>query len=389
MGANSKIEWTDHTFNPWIGCSKVHAGCAHCYAESLAKRTGKAIWGPEGTRVKTSEANWRLPLKWNREAERDGQRRRVFCASLADVFEDWDGAIQHHDGGKLWMAPEEPGRYVRWRDPTLMLDSERQNILEGRFRSATMADLRADLFSLIDATPHLDWLLLTKRPENVRRLWSMNYHCPADQAIWFMPNVWLGTSVSDQATADRMIPELLRCHALCPVLFLSIEPLLGPIDLKLECEGCALCWASKDGNTKVGKCFENGRAIDWVIVGGESGPGARPMHADWARSIRDQCQLAGVPFFFKQWGEWSPGEGLLADERAKTRQGFVCPEGCFSESVTHDALLTLSRLCRASRLDGPCTPMAIYRLGKKQAGRLLDGREWNEFPAAAAAQISS
>lgn len=241
MGQNSAIEWTDHTFNPWMGCAKVSDGCKHCYAETMMdKRWGKVEWGPQGTRVRTSAANWNQPLKWNREAEAAGVRRRVFCASLADVFEDRPAL-------HLW---------------------------------------RTDLFKLIDATPHLDWLLLTKRPENVVKM-----------VLWDAPgckpsgNVWFGTSVENQVTADERIPHLLRIPA--AVRFLSVEPLLGKIEFSNVTK-------RSDAVFQLGKKAMDG--IHWVIVGGESGPKARPMHPDWARSIRDQCLAAGVPFFFKQTG---------------------------------------------------------------------------------------
>lgn len=233
---NSAIEWTDHTFNPWVGCTKVSDGCKHCYAEALMdKRFGRVEWGVNGTRKRTSAANWREPLKWNRDAQAAGIRQRVFCASLADVFED---------------RPE-------------------------------LAEWRSDLFDLIYSTPHLDWLLLTKRPENVLDMVPANWHA------WLPANVWIGTSIENQAAADERIPHLLRIPA--SVRFLSMEPLLGPVDL--------------DHVVSPGS-LETLRGVQWVIVGGESGTKARPMHPDWVRSIRDQCQADGVPFFFKQWGEY-------------------------------------------------------------------------------------
>jgi protein gp37 len=220
MGANSKIEWTDHTFNTHIGCAKVHEGCAHCYAEAFSKRTGNVKWGPEGTRVKTSAAYWRQPLKWNRLAEAAGERRRVFCASLADVFEDYRLPILDHYGRQVFL---EGKTYDARNLYGLGIDGGRQ---------ATLDDLRRDLFALIDATPWLDWLLLTKRPENVRRMWDYSRKLKngrvsqneGDNIDVFRPNVWLGTSVSDQETTDRMVPELLRCRDLVPVLFVSAEP---------------------------------------------------------------------------------------------------------------------------------------------------------------------
>src|SRR5437764_65612 len=161
MGANSGIQWTDHTFNPWIGCTKVSPGCDHCYAEAWAKRYGTATWGSGQPRKPTSESNWNLPRKWNRQAEAEGRRYRVFCASLADVFDN--------------EVPEE------WRHR---------------------------LFQLIKKTPHLDWLLLTKRIGNADDM------LPTDHLLcapW--PNIWLGASIVNQTEADRDIPKLLTTPA--------------------------------------------------------------------------------------------------------------------------------------------------------------------------------
>ncbi|MBY0430173.1 MAG: phage Gp37/Gp68 family protein, partial [Rhodospirillales bacterium] len=236
MAENSKIEWTDHTFNPWVGCIKVSEGCVNCYAEGWAKRSGLVEWGPKGERRRTSPANWRKPYKWDRDSA--SSCVKVFCASLADVFEN------------------HPSIDPQWR---------------------------ADLWTLISSTPHLLWLLLTKRPENIVRFlpegWMMGY-----------PNVWLGTTVENQEQAEARIPHLLATPA--ARRFVSCEPLLGPLTLPLLHPPHA--------------------RLDWVIVGGESGPKARPMHPDWARSLRDQCADAGVPFLFKQWGEWLPGTQYTA-----------------------------------------------------------------------------
>jgi protein gp37 len=336
MGENSAIEWTHHTFNPWIGCTKVADGCTHCYAESFANRYGKAKWGPIGTRVKTSEANWRKPVKWNREAEAASERRRVFCASLADVFEDWDGPILHSSGE---------------REPRTLA------VKESEVEWYTIDLLRRDLFKLIDATPWLDWLLLTKRPENIRRMWPIKYDQSEAKAICSTPegyahpyyrgNVWLLTSIATQADAYKNVPELLKCRELVPVLGLSAEPLLGALNIKqffFRCTGC--------GSEP---CECNGLTIDWIIVGGESGPHARPMHPDWAHSIRDQCSAAGVPFFFKQWGEWAPLE-VCAEPAAKWTPCGVDKTHLFDD-----------REC-------------VFRIGKKAAGRMLDGKLHDEYP---------
>jgi protein gp37 len=368
VAANSKIEWTHHTFNPWRGCTKVHAGCAHCYAERDAKRfpANRGIWGPNGTRVKASEAMWREPLKWNREAEKAGERRRVFCASLADVFEDWGESIVDQHGDVIcrpYLERENTAEFWTSTSPEL-LKTDPQG-----WSPITMHDLRRELFALIAATPWLDWLLLTKRPENVERMWPVDFidtgdDCADEEERQFFAegsvlkhfrNVWLGTSISDQATADEWGPRLNKLAYLCPVRFLSIEPLIGPVTIPPQC-----LWA--------------GSGVQWVIVGGESGSQARPMHPDWVRSLRNQCQAAGVAFFFKQWGEWLPfnsGEfsGIPSWMKDNTPVCLVKPDGRFIRPYCFN--------------DAPGHEMA--RVGKKAAGRLLDGRTWDEFPQTEAA----
>jgi protein gp37 len=231
---NSSINWTHHTFNPWQGCSKVSTGCTHCYAESLSNRWGKDIWGPGKARQRTSLAYWKQPIAWNKEASASGERKRVFCASMADVF---DEAVPN-----LW---------------------------------------RFDLFDLIEKTPHLDWLLLTKRPENI-----------SSSGLPYLENVWLGTSVENQKTANERIPALTSVRAV--VHFLSCEPLLEAIDLEYPesvwPDGPARCCDGRD-------CGCMGMPIDpplmydveWIIIGGESGPCCRPMNPEWASEILGQC----------------------------------------------------------------------------------------------------
>lgn len=251
MAENSKIEWCDHTFNAWVGCTKVSPACDHCYAESWAKRSGSPeLW--QGKRRRTTEANWRKPIKWNAEAGKLGIRFKVFCNSLADVFDN--------------EVPDE------WR---------------------------ADLFRLIRATPNLDWLLLTKRIGNVKKM-----HPGGDY-----PNIWLGATVINQEEADRDIPKLLDAPAV--VRFLSIEPMLGPVDLK---RAALKLYEGKEAELGYpppfwqAALFQNGALanIHWVICGGESGPGARHMDHEWARSLRDQCRSAGVSFFMKQMTKKAP-----------------------------------------------------------------------------------
>jgi len=263
MGKDSSIEWTDHTFNPWTGCTKVSEGCTNCYAEGWAKRSGLVQWGPKGERRRTSAANWRQPEKWDRLAAADGRRAKVFCASLADVFED------------------HPSIDPQWR---------------------------ADLWALIDATPHLDWLLLTKRPENISRLWPFGFY----DEFFSWPNVWIGTTVENQEQADARIPHLMAVPA--AVRFLSCEPLLGPVDLENVTHPSWLPPADDlhpeywpvvaydvlrghiKGPDDIGQ-----PKVDWVIVGGESGPKARDNgFVENARSLLIQCKASGVAFFGKQ-----------------------------------------------------------------------------------------
>lgn len=293
MGANSKIEWTNHTFNPWRGCARVHTGCANCYAERMSKRNPGAlgVWGQNGTRVVAAEKTWGEPLKWDLAAAKAGERHRVFCASLADVFEDWQGPMVSSGGDRLFACV----KCGHWGTSLLIceqcLDEDKWHLRQPVF----MGDVRFKLFRLIDATPNLDWLLLTKRPENIARMWPGG---------GFRKNVWLLTSVSDQQTADAMIPALLQCRNLAPVLGLSMEPLVGPVDLRnyfgwFQCQKCLMKCHAWDGHSRC--CDgEAKRFLDFVIVGGESGHGARPMLSDWALNIREQCRPNDVPFFFKQ-----------------------------------------------------------------------------------------
>ena len=273
MGENTAIEWTDATFNPWMGCTKVSGACKHCYAETMMDhRYGKVEWGPKGSRVRTSAANWRKPLAWNRKAGPEGRRMRVFCASLADVFEGADTMP-----AESWPVVEQA---------------------------------RADLWALIEATPNLDWLLLTKRPENVLEKvptgWvgcgecghraTISHACPfcdGPRAEW-PANAWIGTTVEDQASADERIPHLLRVPA--KVRFLSCEPLLGPV---------ALNRATAIDPNPISEPVEYVpplALLSWVICGAESlnKREGRKMDLSWVRSLRDQCADAGVQFFLKQ-----------------------------------------------------------------------------------------
>lgn len=366
MGAQSQIQWTDATFNPWIGCTKVSEGCKFCYAEQdMDKRRGRVKWGPlpKGTRILTSDAYWKQPLKWNREAAVAGERRRVFCSSLADVFEDWQGPIKL--GFSEWIGAdlykEEDGAWSTGGG--VLAQTDRRDSLP----LVTLNDVRIRLFELIEQTPALDWQLLTKRPENVMDM------VPPEWYEAFPPNVWLGTSCEDQKTADERIPHLLQCPA--AVRFLSCEPLLGPIDLSDIERGnpntgynplTGHMWGGIPGGED---WFPNQR-IGWVICGGESGPNARPMHPDWARSLRDQCQAAGVPYFFKQWGEYHP---RLANG--------AWPDGSSGDCDCLPGLhLWLDGTVYAPGDGKHGVATNMKKVGKHRAGRLLDDRAWDQFP---------
>ncbi len=337
MSENSKIEWTDHTFNPWEGCQKVGPGCDHCYAETRNARFagGTAVnWGPGAPRRRTSASNWNKPLLWNKRADafmaEHGRRQRVFCASLADVF---DNAID-----------------PQWRD---------------------------DLFTLIAQTPNLDWLLLTKRIGNVGNMLPVPFDFDR-----LYPNVWLGVSIVNQEEADRDIPKLLAVPA--ARRFLSMEPLLGPVDIsgfmwpvhgwwkgRYRSYAEAKAAGAECGLKRQGLVWAGAQFVDWVIVGGESGPGARPMHPDWARSLRDQCAAAGVPFLFKQWGEWGPGKNVSRNDGVVDTADWWIDKWLFRREDLAG--------CEGHIYDQP----DLYRVGKKEAGRLLDGVQHDGYPEAA------
>jgi protein gp37 len=270
MAKATGIEWTDHTFNPWWGCTKVSPGCDHCYAEAWARRVGSSVWGHHEPRRFFGDAHWREPHSWNAEAAAKGSRHRVFCASMADVFEDR-------------------------RD----LDQPRER-----------------LWKLIADTPHLDWQLLTKRPHAVLRLAPWRRDWPV--------NVWLGTTVEDQERATLRIPFLVKIPA--RTRFLSCEPLIGPVDLS------TLVSSTRD--------------VNWIIAGGESGSGARPMEPAWVRGLRDFARKRQIAFHFKQWGHWGPSATVAAKKKA-----VVLSDG-----------------------------VVLYPVGKHVAGRDLDGETWDQLP---------
>jgi protein gp37 len=241
---------------------------------------GQRVWGTDAPRRFFGDAHWNEPFEWNTEAKEQRKRMRVFCASMADVFE----------------------------------------------RRSELDAWRERLWHLIESTPWLDWLLLTKRPQNISAMVPW-------ETLW-PTNVWLGTTVENQKYADERLPFLLATNA--AIRFLSCEPLLGPLDLTSWFDRSEL------------------NSIDWVITGGESGPGCRPMHPDWVTNLLHQCQKADVPFHFKQWGHWVPAEIVKANSAAKILKF------------------------------GKDRPVTMVRLTKKEAGRTLNGTTWNGIPLAAA-----
>lgn len=386
MAEKTEIAWTDSTFNPFWGCQKVGPGCDNCYAEDLDKRTGGKYWGPGAERRRTSEKNWNQPRRWNKQpffeceecgrrgtraqledAERTGQhgcfchkylkpaRQRVFCASMADVF---DNAIP-----------------VQWR---------------------------FDLIKLISETPNLDWLLLTKRIGNAAEMLEQAVRAiTVGREGWadnYFPHVWIGASICNQSEANRDIPKLLAVPS--SKRFLSMEPLLGPVELNGHdyslapgltegkdwltgrtsqysdiFGGSASPWLERE-DFDFPQDYQSPR-IDLVIAGGESGCRARPMHPEWVRSLRDQCRAARVPFIFKQWGEWIP----RSDFYHKFADGLSCAD--LDPGASKWPCIRLTQEGRNGRdlahaSDGDDAYM--QRVGKKMAGRLLDGALHHEFP---------
>ena len=293
MSGLTKIEWADAVWNPINGCTKVSEGCRNCYAERMATRlAGRAGYPAEHPfAVTLHPEHLEEPLHWRKG-------RRIFVCSMSDLFH-----------------PGVPDGFI------------------------------IDVWSVMDSCPQHTFQILTKRPDRMANLTG-----PGEvPRPWELPNVWLGTSVEDQATADERIPHLLRCPA--AVRFVSYEPALGPIDLHLE----EIAIAFEPGS--YGPNEEILGPLHWAIAGGESGPKARPAHPVWFRSVRDQCQAAGVPFFFTQWGEWVPRPTPARREDANWPPVLYRP-GCRD----------------------PLRWVWVDRVGKKAAGRLLDGVEHNAYP---------
>lgn len=358
--SESKIEWTDRTWNPVRGCSLVSAGCENCYAMKQAHRFS----GPGGAYEGLTEMGSNGP-RWN---------------------------------GKIQLLPDVLEQPLRWKKPRKVF----VNSMSDLFHPDVPFDFIDKVFAVMALCPQHTFQILTKRPERMREYFTDTDEpgrlpdCREAVVIamvvkkasafgmdvrkinwdnffnWPLPNVWLGVSVEDQKTADERIPILLETPA--AVRFVSYEPALGPVDFETINHPYDYSINSLTGKvsshapmsvdpTEPGSINK----LDWVIAGGESGASARPMHPDWMLSVRDQCQAAGVPFFFKQWGEWAETGPIKSGDAA------ICTEG-------HSGPFTKEFLTNHSRSGCHSAPQVMYRIGKKTAGRLLDGREHNEFP---------
>jgi protein gp37 len=301
--STTTIEWTatrlpdgtvlkGKSFNPWQGCHKVSAACKNCYAEQNANRFNPGHWGLLAPRKMQSEKYWQQPHVWNRYALKKGIRLKVFCNSMSDLFE----------------------RHV---NPDI---------------NELLNEQRSRLFNLTKETPYLDYLFLTKRIDNVLSM------VPSDWLTDWPVNVWQGTTIENKQELEIRMPELLKVPA--QIRFVSMEPLLEAVDMS--------------NYLKRKEHWPYTTGIDWVIAGGDSGDYPRPSHPDWFRSLRDQCEESGVPFFFKQWGELLPHCQAAEDQKAYPKE-YPSPHNPNKKNI-------------------------YYRVGKTRAGRLLDGREHNDMP---------
>lgn len=368
MADRTPIEWTDASWNPIRGCTRVSKGCRNCYAEIMAARFSD-------------------PGQWGH-----GLARRV---TLPDPGSGpGQATTDHRWTGKLQLIDTQLDLPLRWRRPRRIFVNSTSDL----FHESVPDEWIDRVFAVMALAPQHSFQVLTKRPERMRAYFAEmeplrisdlmhDWGLPVDEEQQEyaadmldlltmprpLPNVWLGTSVEDQATADTRIPHLLATPA--AIRFVSAEPLLGPVDL-------TRVWARMPGG---GQSLWNSlhrrdpgeSALDWVITGGESGPGARPMHPDWPRSLRDQCQAAGVAFFFKQWGEWIPWE--MGSAPMWNAQNGVCEDGNWLFPSDMDADPNWDDGL-AHYDPGETDHSAFQRVGKKAAGRHLDGREWNEMP---------
>lgn len=330
MSDKTGIEWTDATWNPLRGCSRVSEGCRHCYAETVAGRFSGPGMPYEGLVTKTTQGP------------------------------TWNGTVK--------LMPEDIlSQPLRWQKPRMIF----VNSMSDLFHEAVPDEFIADVFRTMAWGHQHTFQVLTKRPERMVRLLSNyefqdsvtdNAHECADWQ-WPLKNVWLGVSVEDQATADERIPLLLLTPA--ATRWVSAEPLLGPVDLRRFLE------------FYVGSSNETAFGLDWVVVGGESGPKARPMHPDWARNLRDQCASAGVPFLFKQWGEWKP----VTEKREITNAPIFVKRDPLDTRICNSGTFHLGHQTWAC-VEDPSYDWRypVIKVGKKAAGRLLDGVQHDAYP---------
>ena len=374
MGAKTGIEWTDSTWNPFIGCSRVSEGCRHCYAERLAGRFSAKTEGVyagttktvNGLQVWTGKIN-RAPAETLLKPLHWRAPRRIFVNSMSDLFHENvpDGWIDQVFA-VMALCPQHVFQVLTKRPERMLayLDGVRVIPRTG----ADVSPYSRTAIGLMMCGMIIEEQRVAVLVERSQYSHQISVRCEpgheGEIVQWPLPNVWLGVSVENQAAADERIPLLLRTPA--AVRFISAEPLLGPVTLP-GCNGRADCKLSGvDGHSD-----KPLGGIDWVICGGESGPGARPMHPDWARSLRDQCIAAGVPFFFKQWGEYSPKN---RHEDLPAHPTMVC-------EAKGDVLLTIEGKIETFDSCGGVGDHAVMeRIGKKAAGALLDGREWKQFP---------
>lgn len=342
MADNSTIEWTEATWNPVTGCTEVSPGCDNCYAKTFAERWRGTPGHPyeDGFDLTLRPERLDQPLHWTRP-------RRVFVNSMSDLF---------HDGVDDGFIADVFAVMARTPKHTYQLLTKRH----GRMRSL----LSGDLYDLM-----------------TRRLRDGDGQMPgrlSGRVRWPLPNVWVGVSVEDQKRADLRIPALLDTPA--AVRWLSCEPLLGPVDLGawMRSVDWPPCWDDHAPSTECGRCIRP----DWVVVGGESGRGARPMHPDWARSLRDQCVRHDVPFFFKQHGEWWPIGPLYEQHDGDEAADDARLDAVMWEVEDRKRVVQLESTGHVAVGHQPTDPRTwlMARRGKKAAGRELEGRTWDEYP---------
>lgn len=360
MAEHSHIEWTDATWNPITGCSVVSPGCTNCYAMKMAFRIEAMAAGRDTTsaydgltrktkagavwtgQVRMVESALLQPLRWKKP-------QRIFVNSMSDLFhEDVPDSVIDRVFSVMALAPQHTFQVLTKRSARMRAYISDPAVVRRVYLLA--CDLAIELNpGIVLIAPGTDEQLAPSGPR-------------VFLGTWPVPNVWLGVSAEDQARADERIPDLLATPA--AVRFLSAEPLLGPIDLP----AAGMKW-----NGRLDRETGERRFLDWVIVGGESGPGARPMHPDWARQIRDDCADAGVPFFFKQWGEWAPGEN------ATSTAGRACDAATwFHDRWDIERMTPAASEAAAAFGEEP----DVWRAGKRAAGRRLDGVTHDAMPAA-------